>query len=176
MGGVGKHNDQPPHRLVWNRALWKRAEADRSCRPLLTALTGQILLVGEVKSNVQGKRVNLQLLAEVRILQQRQQRKAILGLLVDPKCITLYLAEETRGRFGTKYLLKRVPVTTFTSVMAMIVAVMGYIVLFSGKVVLPPVVKEKAVVKEREDEMEGRLERMLERRLEEQREALEKQF
>ena len=70
-------------------------------------MVGQTLLVAEVKSRVVPRNTpNLQLLAELRMLQLRDPKTGIVGLLVNPQRAYLYLPERKGRKFGQVYTVK----------------------------------------------------------------------
>jgi hypothetical protein len=67
-------------------------------------------LVGEVKKEVEGEE-NFQLLAALRSFQRRQRFHPVIGLLVDPRNISLFFPQPKTDKTATQYRI----VTSTTS-------------------------------------------------------------
>ena len=106
---------------------------------ILKTVEGETLLLAEVKSRPhQNNLPNLQLLAELRMVQRRSPTKGIIGLLVDPWRIHLYLPQAKGARFGREYSVKSRRIGSFALLISAINATFGYIRTYSGKASAPP--------------------------------------
>ena len=98
---------------------------------VLQNMSSDRLVVGEVKLTPEGGRESIpgenQLIAELKAVQQRQARQSIVGLLMNPTTIYIYLPRSTRkGTF--KFELVKKDVRDFDEVLAALDIVFGFLV------------------------------------------------
>ena len=135
---------------------------------LLQTMAGEPLLVGEVKSRVVPRNsANLQLVAELRMRQRRTPKSGIVGLLVDPSRMYLYLPQLKGDKYGQNYSVKSKNVANFGTVLRLLSTAFAHIRVYSGKTALPPahqmnVVAEIDGVKKKMANLEALLKQLLE--------------
>ena len=98
---------------------------------VLQNIGGERLVVGEVKLTPEGRGEGIpgesQLLAELKTVQQRQSRQSIVGLLLNPTALHVYLPRSTRkGNF--RFELVKKDVRSFDEVLGGLDIVLGFLV------------------------------------------------